>query len=176
MDSLFGKAYLLQSEKKSDDALQTYNVVLGLFPDYMPALIEKAQVHLAMGDWEDAKETCHRCHERDQNCIAAHRIIALHSLCRVGNNGESARAIGALLQAIDATGTLLHVCDGCPATPPDSTACACVEGGVLRHLLEMAHSYCWSQIVTILFSSLPPPSLFLSLYPIALNYFQYMLC
>ena len=60
VDSLFGKAYLLQSEKKLDEALQTYNVVLGLFPDYMPALIEKADVHLAMGDWEDAVETCHR--------------------------------------------------------------------------------------------------------------------
>lgn len=103
VDSLFGKAYLLQSEKKLDEALQTYNVVLGLFPDYMPALIEKADVHLAMGDWEDAVETCHRCHERDLNCIAAHRILVLHSLCRVGNNSETARALGNLLQAIDAT-------------------------------------------------------------------------
>jgi tetratricopeptide repeat protein 21B len=103
VDALFGKAYFLCTQKNTDDALQTYNVVLGLFPDYMPALVEKAKMHLAMGDWEDAVETCHRCHERDPNCIAAHRILVLHSLCRVGNSQEAAKALGQLIQAIDAT-------------------------------------------------------------------------
>ena len=86
VDGLFGKAYLFSQERNPAEALERYNVILSLFPDYMPALIEKARAHLALADWEAAMDTCVRCHEREPNCIGAHRIIVLHQLCRnVGN-------------------------------------------------------------------------------------------
>jgi hypothetical protein len=35
VDGLFGKAFLFSREKKPSDALERYNTILSLFPDYM---------------------------------------------------------------------------------------------------------------------------------------------
>ena len=89
VDALFGKAMFYSVDKKYEEALQTLNEVLGRFPEYLPAIIETAKVHLALQDWEMALELCGRCLDYGSaNCVGARRVKLLYQLCRVGNNKE----------------------------------------------------------------------------------------
>lgn len=94
--------YLMQ-ENKPGPALEIFDRLVSTFGDYLPALIEKAKVHMALNDWEMAVSTAERCLAIDRHCIDAHRVLILNQLCRVGNGGRAASALGNLIDAVNTT-------------------------------------------------------------------------
>ena len=76
--------------------------------DYIPALIEKANCHAALAQWDMVVSTCQRALDLDTNCVPAHRLIVLHQLCRVGDYEEAARKLGDLIGSLDNAEAMNH--------------------------------------------------------------------
>jgi tetratricopeptide repeat protein 21B len=59
IDALLGRSAVLARQRQPQAALDTLNQLSALYP-FAPALIEKARVALALGDWEQATDALHR--------------------------------------------------------------------------------------------------------------------
>ena len=57
--------------------------MVALYAWFLPALVEKFLVLMAMGDWDQAVETAQRVLAKDQHNIEALRLIALFLLSQV---------------------------------------------------------------------------------------------
>lgn len=85
LDALLGKAYFLTNIKKDhSDALGLLNHAVALFPSFLPGLLTKSWVHMALGDWDGCKEIALRCLELDSECIPALHIQSVVLLVRSG--------------------------------------------------------------------------------------------
>ena len=60
IDALLGKARYNTVRYKYSHALDVLNSALQLYPNFLPALIEKVTVQLAKQEWEAAVETAHK--------------------------------------------------------------------------------------------------------------------
>ena len=60
MDAIFGKAHFYLQRYNFSHSLETVNQAVASYPEFVPALIEKMKVQLALMDWEQATETAHR--------------------------------------------------------------------------------------------------------------------
>ncbi|XP_013391055.1 tetratricopeptide repeat protein 21B [Lingula anatina] len=101
VDALFGKAKCFSLKNNFTGSLELMNQAIVSFPGYMPALIEKMKIQLALQDWEQTVETAHRALSQDNHSLEAHRYIVLHQLCREGNAQEAATKIGDLIGLVD---------------------------------------------------------------------------
>lgn len=70
------------------DSIDLLNQAVVAYPMFLPALIEKARAHMAVGDWDQAVDTAKRCLAMDDVCILALRIQAIFILARTGNSQE----------------------------------------------------------------------------------------
>ena len=61
VEPLFGKARFYVLRYNFSHALEVLNQVVAGHPGFLPALVEKMKVQLALQDWEQAVETAHRC-------------------------------------------------------------------------------------------------------------------
>ena len=57
---MLGRAKFLENQREYTQALEALNNVIVLFSWFLPALTEKANILLMMGDWDQAFETVHR--------------------------------------------------------------------------------------------------------------------
>ena len=59
-EALFGKARFYVLRYNFSHALEVLNQVVAGYPGFLPGLVEKMRVQLALQDWEQAVETAHR--------------------------------------------------------------------------------------------------------------------
>ena len=60
LDVLFGKCQFYYQRHNFSHALEQANLAVASYPGFLPALVEKTRVLLALQDWEQAVETAHR--------------------------------------------------------------------------------------------------------------------
>ncbi|XP_064019914.1 tetratricopeptide repeat protein 21B isoform X2 [Pogoniulus pusillus] len=99
--ALLGKVQYFEVRQNYSGALETANQIIANFPNFIPALIKKMKLQLALQDWEQAVETAHRLLQKDTFNLEAIRMEALHYLCREGNISEASARLGDLIKALD---------------------------------------------------------------------------
>jgi len=104
----FGRARWLLLRNEASQALDLLNTVCGLHQRLIPAIIEKCAAHAALSQWDVVVDQANRALELEQNCIQAHRILALHELCRVGDYDSAGQKIGELIIALDTAESKNH--------------------------------------------------------------------
>ena len=82
ISAFLGRAHYYEKRQAWDKSLNDLNQVIVYFPNYLPALIDKARVLMVMGNWEEALETAQRVLKRDSDAIGALRLIVLYLLAR----------------------------------------------------------------------------------------------
>lgn len=60
IDALFGKARFYLQRHNFSHSLEVMNQAVAGYPRFLPALVEKMKVQLALLDWDQAMETAHR--------------------------------------------------------------------------------------------------------------------
>ncbi len=60
IDALFGKAKYNEMRRNFSGALDVISQAIVAVPNFLPALIEKMKLQLALQDWEQTVETAHR--------------------------------------------------------------------------------------------------------------------
>ncbi|XP_063424970.1 tetratricopeptide repeat protein 21B-like [Mytilus trossulus] len=101
IDALFGKAKYYEMRHNFTGALDLVNQVIVNYPAFLPALVEKMRLQLALQDWDQSIETAQRALDQDMHCIEALRFQALYMLCREGNYSEASAKIGDLITTLD---------------------------------------------------------------------------
>ncbi|XP_071507875.1 tetratricopeptide repeat protein 21B-like [Diadema antillarum] len=101
ISALLGKARYMGMRHNYSGALELVNQAVVSYPGFMPALIEKMRLQLALQDWEQTVELAQRAIVQEPNCIEAIRLQVLQLLCKEGNYAEAAAKIGELIQVID---------------------------------------------------------------------------
>ncbi|XP_072174244.1 tetratricopeptide repeat protein 21B-like [Diadema setosum] len=101
ISALLGKARYMGMRHNYSGALELVNQAVVSYPGFMPALIEKMRLQLALQDWEQTVELAQRAIVQEPNCIEAIRLQVLQLLCKEGNYSEAAAKIGELIQVID---------------------------------------------------------------------------
>uniref|UniRef100_A0A2K6FNN0 Tetratricopeptide repeat domain 21A n=1 Tax=Propithecus coquereli TaxID=379532 RepID=A0A2K6FNN0_PROCO len=82
---LMGKATYFMMQQNYSEALEVVNQVTVASGSFLPALVLKMRLFLALQDWEQTVETGHRILEKDESNIDAYQILAVHELTREGN-------------------------------------------------------------------------------------------
>ncbi|ELU05036.1 hypothetical protein CAPTEDRAFT_159405 [Capitella teleta] len=101
IDALFGKAKYMEMKRNFSGAMDIISQAVVAFPNFLPALLEKMRLQLALQDWEQTVETAQRALNLNSNCLQAQRYLILHQLSREGNYSEAASAMADLLQVMD---------------------------------------------------------------------------
>ncbi|KAE8581031.1 hypothetical protein XENTR_v10024640 [Xenopus tropicalis] len=99
--AMLGKAHYLEMRQNYSEALEVINRILVHCPGFIPALIKKMKLQLALQDWEQTVETALRLLQKDSHNLEALRMLALHYLCREGNVHEASTKLGDLIRALD---------------------------------------------------------------------------
>lgn len=101
LQGMMGKARLFSIRNNYSSSLEVINEVVVAYPGFMPALVEKMRLQLALQDWEQTMETAQRAISQDSYCLEAVRMETLHLLCREGSYDEAAAKLGELIQMLD---------------------------------------------------------------------------
>ncbi|XP_059560213.1 tetratricopeptide repeat protein 21B isoform X2 [Myotis daubentonii] len=100
--ALLGKAQCLEMRQNYLGALETVNQVIVNFPSFLPALVQKMKLQLALQDWDQAIEIVQRLMLQDKQNVEALRMLALYYLCREGDIEKAATTLENLENALDA--------------------------------------------------------------------------
>ena len=84
LEPLMGKARLCVVREAYTEALDVLNQVVVNYAWFLPDLVEKFGVLVAIGDWEQAVETAQRVLAEDARNIEALRLTILYLLSQVG--------------------------------------------------------------------------------------------
>ncbi|KAM7315036.1 tetratricopeptide repeat protein 21B isoform X2 [Ixodes scapularis] len=96
-EALFGKAKCFECSSELTKALEVINQAVVLYSGFVPALLEKMKIHLAMSDWDQMLDSCNRALSQDANCIEALVHIVLHLVCKNGDYKEGSDRLSELL-------------------------------------------------------------------------------
>ncbi|XP_036998976.2 tetratricopeptide repeat protein 21B [Artibeus jamaicensis] len=101
--ALLGKAQCLEMRQNYLGALETVNQIIVNFPGFLPALVQKMKLQLALQDWDQMTEIAQRLMLQDKQNVEALRLLALYYLCREGDTEKAATMLENLGNALDAT-------------------------------------------------------------------------
>ncbi|XP_033624164.1 tetratricopeptide repeat protein 21B-like isoform X1 [Asterias rubens] len=101
VEALIGKSRYFTLRHNYSGALDLINQAVVSYPGFMPALIEKMRLLMALQDWEQTVETAQRALSQQSSCIEAVRMEILYLLCREGNYEEAVQRLGELIQLLD---------------------------------------------------------------------------
>jgi len=111
LEAMMGQAKLSCARENHKEALNTLSEVIGLYAWFLPALVEKSLVLLAMGDWEQAVETAQRVLNQSDSeggrqgaragTIDALRVCALHAISQESNPQVAGQRLTELSAALD---------------------------------------------------------------------------
>ncbi len=102
--ALAGRAryYLLKGDPKR--ALADVDQLVVSYPDNLPALAEKANILMSMGDWDEAKRAAERILAKGSRTqpqdVEALRVIALHALTQASSPSAASSRVDDLSRAI----------------------------------------------------------------------------
>ncbi|XP_077563092.1 tetratricopeptide repeat protein 21B-like isoform X2 [Haemaphysalis longicornis] len=100
-EALFGKAKCLECNGELMKALEVINQAVVLYTGFVPALLEKMKIHLALSDWEQMVDSCNRCLSQDSKCVDALLHIILNHICKNGDYKEASDRLSELVSLID---------------------------------------------------------------------------
>uniref|UniRef100_A0A8C4RCG7 Tetratricopeptide repeat domain 21B n=1 Tax=Eptatretus burgeri TaxID=7764 RepID=A0A8C4RCG7_EPTBU len=86
--ALMGRAKYCELKQNFSGALEIMNQIIVGFPTFLPAMIEKMKLQLALQDWEESLGIAQRILEKDSNCLEALKMQILFMLCHEGNFEE----------------------------------------------------------------------------------------
>ncbi|KAL4636202.1 tetratricopeptide repeat protein 21B [Arapaima gigas] len=99
--ALMGKAHYYEIRQNYSGALETINQAIVTFPCFLPAFIKKMKLLLTLQDWEQTVDAAQRLLQKDKDNLEALRMLALHSLCREGDIGESVNHLANLVSSLE---------------------------------------------------------------------------
>ncbi len=79
---MLGRAKVFEKAKKYDDSLEMLSEVCVIYPQFQPAVIEKAKTHIYNGEWDQAVEAITGVLATDRNNTEALRIYIFYLLAR----------------------------------------------------------------------------------------------
>ncbi|CAN7998156.1 unnamed protein product [Ixodes hexagonus] len=100
-EALFGKAKCFERNSEHMKALEVINQAVVLYSGFVPALLEKMKIHLAMSDWDQMLDSCNRALSQDANSIEALVHIILHLVCKNGDYKEGSDRLSELLPNLE---------------------------------------------------------------------------
>jgi tetratricopeptide repeat protein 21B len=86
LESLVGYSHYLRSTKKLKEALNTVNTIIGYYPNFLPAFIERMNIHFEMQNWEAVLESAQRLGGMSPENIDSMLMISLYELCCEGTS------------------------------------------------------------------------------------------
>ncbi|CAI8036176.1 Tetratricopeptide repeat protein 21B [Geodia barretti] len=101
VDVLLGKCCYYYQRHNFSHSLELASQAVAVHPRFLPPLVEKMRVQLALQDWDQAVETAQRCLSQDASCVEAHRVLILELLARRGDHQETVTALGDLMTQLD---------------------------------------------------------------------------
>ncbi|KAH9368607.1 hypothetical protein HPB48_004042 [Haemaphysalis longicornis] len=104
-EALFGKAKCLECNGELMKALEVINQAVVLYTGFVPALLEKMKIHLALSDWEQMVDSCNRCLSQDSKCVDALLHIILNHICK---NGGLQGELVSLIDEVEPTNGVLY--------------------------------------------------------------------
>ncbi|KAM8933514.1 LOW QUALITY PROTEIN: tetratricopeptide repeat protein 21B [Pelodytes ibericus] len=99
--AMMGKVYYLELRQNYSGALESVNRIIMTDPCFVPALVKKMKLQLALQDWEQTVETALRLLQKDSHNLEALRMLSLHYLCREGDIHEASSKLGDLISALE---------------------------------------------------------------------------
>ncbi|XP_075548739.1 tetratricopeptide repeat protein 21B-like isoform X1 [Dermacentor variabilis] len=110
-EALFGKAKCFECSGELMKALEVVNQAVVLYTGFVPALLEKMKLHLALSDWEQMVDSCNRCLSQDSKCIDALLHLILNQICKNGDYKEASDRLSelvSLLEVVEPTNGILY--------------------------------------------------------------------
>ncbi|KAL3234174.1 hypothetical protein MRX96_022693 [Rhipicephalus microplus] len=110
-EGLFGKAKCFECSGELMKALEVVNQAVVLYTGFVPALLEKMKIHLALSDWEQMVDSCNRCLSQDSKCIDALLHLVLNQICKNGDYKEASDRLSelvSLLEVVEPTNAVLY--------------------------------------------------------------------
>ncbi|GLC77752.1 hypothetical protein PLESTB_000959000 [Pleodorina starrii] len=101
LQALLGKAKILELKKQMASAVDVLAEINVRFGWFVPALVEKTRLLMALGDWEQVAETLQRVLSADAQNIMAQAWSCMISLTREGNNKQAAKQLQDLFAAMN---------------------------------------------------------------------------
>ncbi|KAK3569226.1 hypothetical protein QTP86_026513 [Hemibagrus guttatus] len=99
--ALMGKVQYNEVRQNYSGALETVNQVIVSYPSFTPALVKKMKLLLNLQDWEQTVDAAQRLLQKERSNLEGLRMLALHSLCREGDFGESEKQLVNLISNLD---------------------------------------------------------------------------
>jgi len=85
LEAMLGKVKVFEKVKKYDAAIQILSEACVCFPNFKPAVIEKAKIHIANNEWDQASDAIQQVMISDRNNIEALRIYVFYLMAREGD-------------------------------------------------------------------------------------------
>ncbi|XP_074604328.1 tetratricopeptide repeat protein 21B-like [Brevipalpus obovatus] len=100
-DSLMGKVKCYEKNGTFRPGIELLNGLIVSCPNFLPALIEKTKLLIALKDWEQAVDTANRALTIDRHCIEAQRHLIMHDLAWLGNDESASNRIVNLIGSFE---------------------------------------------------------------------------
>ncbi|KAH6929544.1 hypothetical protein HPB50_002626 [Hyalomma asiaticum] len=110
-EALFGKAKCFECSGELMKALEVVNQAVVLYTGFVPALLEKMKLHLALSDWEQMVDSCNRCLSQDSKCIDALLHLIINQICKNGDYKEASDRLSelvSLIEVVEPTNAVLY--------------------------------------------------------------------
>lgn len=82
LEAFLGKAKVLEKAKKYEVGIQVLSEACVMFPNFKPALVEKAKMHIQNHEWDQAMDAVATVTATDKQNIEALRIYVFYLLAR----------------------------------------------------------------------------------------------
>jgi tetratricopeptide repeat protein 21B len=99
--ALLGRANYNERKKKYERVLDDLNQIIVTYPDFLPAVTEKARILMIMNNWEESLGTTNRVLRKNSNDIDALRILVMYFLTRESKVTTISSRLNDLINAID---------------------------------------------------------------------------
>ena len=101
--ALMGKAAFHFRMKQYKDAHDVYTHLMVIYPWFIPALGEIAKSQVALGDWDQAMDTCQRSLSHNPSDITCMLLVCIHTLALQGKGSLAAQKVGDLVAIIESS-------------------------------------------------------------------------
>lgn len=101
LQALLGKAKILELKKQTGSCIDVLTEINVRFGWFVPALVEKARLLMAAGDWEQVQDTLQRVLSADAQNILAQAWQCMITLTREGNNKLAAKQLQELFASMN---------------------------------------------------------------------------
>jgi tetratricopeptide repeat protein 21B len=99
--ALLGRCKYYERKKKYERVLEDLDVIIVSFPDFLPALNEKAKTLMIMNQWDEALHTANRVLRKDGSDVQALRFVVVYYITRESKPTEISKRLAELADALE---------------------------------------------------------------------------